>query len=102
MKLRLSPSALQDLDRIYEYTLSQWGADQARRYLKAIWDQLETVTTDPERHRIRSDIYPDCRIAYEGRHAIVYRVRDGRAEIGRVLHGSMDLKRHLPEGFLDD
>jgi toxin ParE1/3/4 len=35
------------------------------------------------------------------RHFLLYRMRpDGQIEIGRVLHDSMDLERHLPDEYL--
>jgi toxin ParE1/3/4 len=34
------------------------------------------------------------------RHFLLYRIRnDGLVEIGRVLHDSMDLPRHLPDEY---
>jgi len=36
----------------------------------------------------------------DDRHFLLYRTRpDGRVEIGRVLHDSMDLERHLPDNY---
>jgi plasmid stabilization system protein ParE len=57
---------------------------------------------DPERHRIRKDIYRGCRIAYKGRHAILYRIKAGRPEVARILHVAMDLGGHVPEFFFDE
>ena len=38
---------------------------------------------------------PDCRNAAEGRHIILFRVDDDALQIVRVLHSSMDFKRHI-------
>ena len=36
MNLILSPSAIRDLQKISDYTLQTWGAEQADRYLKGL------------------------------------------------------------------
>lgn len=98
--MRLSKLALGDLDSIYSHTSHQWGREQADRYLDDIWDTFEKITEAPERWRPRDKLYPGCRICFTGRHAILYRIRDGRVEIARVLHDAMDFPRHIPPDFM--
>tara|TARA_R110002049_G_scaffold102871_2_gene248910 strand:- start:82 stop:381 length:300 start_codon:yes stop_codon:yes gene_type:complete len=91
MRVRLAPSALEDLESIDDYTVETWGADQATMYLKLIWDRFEWIGKDPFRLRLRPEIHPDCRICFVGRHAILYRVRVEEVEIARVLHDASDI-----------
>jgi len=100
MRLRLSKLAYEDLDSIYAYTLRHWGQEQADRYITQLWVSLETLAKEPERWRLRDPLYPGCRVRITGKHAILYRLHDGRVEISRVLHGSMDFTRHIPPDFM--
>jgi toxin ParE1/3/4 len=100
MRLRLSKLAYDDLDSIYSYTLRHWGQEQADRYITQLWDSLETLAKVPERWRLREQLYPGCRVRITGKHAILYRIHEGRVEISRVLHGSMDFTRYIPPDFM--
>ena len=100
MRFRLSQSAFGDLDSIYRDTLERWGQEQADRYVGVIWTAFEKVVEAPDRWRLRDELYPGCRIYFCGRHAILYRVHEGRIEIARVLHDAMDFPKHIPPDFM--
>jgi toxin ParE1/3/4 len=99
MKLVLTRAALEDLRSIRAYTLAQWGEAQETRYLDRLWTRFESLRAAPERHRLREDLFPGCRIAAEGRHVILFRANHAALEIVRVLHAAMDYRRHLPPGI---
>ncbi len=99
MIVRLAQAAIEDLESIDDYTVRTWDADQADRYLDMLWATFEQIAKDPTRWRLRPELHPDCRICLAGRHAILFRVRDDRVEIGRVLHDAMDFPRHTEELF---
>ena len=84
MRLRFSKLALDDLALIHDYTLAEWGEEQAVKYVGALWDALEEIAAAPDRWRLRPDIYQGCRARVCGRHLIIYRTRDSRLEIGRA------------------
>lgn len=96
MKLLLTRAALEDLQSIRAYTLQTWGTEQEKRYLDRIWARFGEILAHPERHRIRSGLFPACRIAAEGKHIILYRASPGQLEIVRVLHSAMDFRRQSP------
>jgi toxin ParE1/3/4 len=102
MRIRLSKLALGDLDSIYSNTVETWGREQADRYAGDIWDTFEKIAQTPERWRLRDKLYPGCRICFTGRHAILYRIHQGRVEIARVLHDAMDFPRHIPRDFMGE
>lgn len=60
-----------------------------------LWDTFEQITNTPERWRVRSELHPDCRICFAGRHAILFRIEEGVLEIARVLHDAMDYPQHV-------
>ncbi len=96
MKLTITHAALDDLRAIRTYTLATWGVEQEKRYLDRLWARFEAVRSDPNRYRLRPDLFPGCRIAAEGSHVILFRAGENALEIVRVLHAAMDFKRHLP------
>jgi toxin ParE1/3/4 len=101
VKIRISKLALGDVAEAVGYTIEQWGEKQADVYAARIWASFEQIAATPERWRLRDDVHPGCRICFSGRHAILYRIHEDRVEVARVLHGSMDFKRHIPPGFIE-
>lgn len=88
MRLRLSRLAIEDLALIHDYTVVKWGEEQGVKYAHTLWDSLEEIAAAPDRWRLRPDIYDGCR------------VRAGLVEIGRILHGAMNLRDHIPGDFM--
>ena len=96
MTLEFTNAAAADLQTIRNYTLENWGEEQEAVYLNALWSRFEVILSDPQRFRFRHDLFPDCQIASQGRHVILFRIRDEALQIVRILHGAMDLPRHIP------
>ena len=102
MKIILSPSAVRDLQSISDYTLRNWGSKQEEGYLKALWDKLGLIQSNPESHRLREDLAKGCRSARHEKHVIFFTVQGQTLQIIRILHGAMDFSSHLPtEDLLD-
>lgn len=95
MKLTFTHAALADLRSIRAYTLEAWGVEQEERYLNRIWAKLDSIRLDPVRYRLRPDLFPQCRVAAEGKHVILFRSGGASVEIVRVLHAAMDFKSRL-------
>ena len=57
MRLRFSKLALDDIALIHDYTVGEWGEEQAVKYVGSLWDALEEIAAAPERCRLRPDIY---------------------------------------------
>jgi toxin ParE1/3/4 len=101
MTFRVSAAALEDLQSVDDYTVRTWGVDQADRYLAMLWNTFEQIARKPARWRLRPELHAECRICFSGRHAILYRIKEDRIEIGRVLHEAMDFPRHVEKLFVD-
>ena len=102
MSFRLSKLAQKDIFLIHDFTVTEWGEEQALKYIDGLLTALEEIKQRPERWRLRNDIYPGCRARVCGRHLIIYRLRDGTVEFSRILHGAMNLRDHVPRNFMDD
>lgn len=92
--LHISERAHTDLDEIWRYSLEQWSQARADAYYLALRDKLKLVANRPEAGST-VDVRPTCRKILSGSHYIYYRAKSDRVEILRVLHQSMDVRRHL-------
>ena len=97
MKLDLTEAAIEDLRSIREYTLRTWGERQEEMYLERFWNRFEKLLNEPSIYRFRHDLFPDCQLAAEGKHVILFRVRKDVLQVVRVLHSAMDFTRQLAD-----
>ncbi len=102
--VRLAHRAEKDFVDIVSWTAENFGPRQAAQYAETITLALEALHHGPEAQgaRAREDIGPDIRILHvarqgrKGRHFVVYRAAESQAiDVLRLLHDSMDVRRHL-------
>lgn len=116
VRFRLSAAAELDLETILGWTHEQFGEEARRRYEALLVQAIRDVAADQSRAgcQARPELERDAftyHIAFSRdrvakghvrrpRHFLLCRIaRDGVLDIGRVLHDSMDLARHLPAGY---
>lgn len=92
---RLTPAAVRDLEGIWVYSRAQWGTAQADRYIDLVTDNFKTLATSASPGRQCEDIRPGYRRQNVAQHVIYLRCTDYGVEVIRVLHGRMDMMRHL-------
>jgi len=97
MKLDFTEAAIEDIRSIRAYTLETWGERQEQIYLDQLWMRFGEILADPAPYRFRHELFPDCQLATEGKHVILFRIRKDVLQIVRVLHSAMDFKRHVGE-----
>jgi toxin ParE1/3/4 len=114
----IAPAAFGDIESILAWTDEQFGQKARLRYEALLTRAIIDVAAEPDRAGSfsRPEIATAARTYHlinsrkrvagaigrvrQPRHFILYRLRpDGTVEIGRVLHDSMDLARHLPEEY---
>jgi toxin ParE1/3/4 len=109
--VRLTFEARRDLADILEWTTGRFGPQQAAVFAGALTSALMLLANGPDQTsaRRRDDIKPGlwslhlATVQPRSRHLIFYRVAgDGSIAISRVLHESMDPRRHLPGRDEDD
>ena len=108
--VRFSAAAERDFQRIVEWTVDEFGLAQARAYAQTLSMALEALQEGPSvvgakrRDEILNGLFSFhvARKGRKGRHFILFRVaqRGNVVEVLRLLHDSMDLRRHL-EGVDD-
>ena len=91
---QLTPLAEADLEEIWVYTLREWSLDQANSYIHDVIDAFEGLKDGSKRGRPT-----DIRAGYfkyaVGSHVIYFQEQEKNLVVIRVLHGRMDVMRHL-------
>lgn len=95
-RLALTEIARADLASIRRYSARSWGRDQTTKYMDALRDTMKGLVRGTVVTRARDDIRPAIRMATSGRHHIFFEADESRILVVRVLHDSMDFRRHLP------
>lgn len=94
-KIILSKAADADLEDIFDYTLDEFGVEQAVAYVSGFDEAFEMISENPEIGRERKEIREELRSLVKDKHIIFYRSLNDHVRIVRILHGSRDLPRFL-------
>lgn len=97
--LRLSKLARLDLIEIADYTVDNWGLQQAVRYLDGLEGCFKQLAQSPGLGRPCDEIRPGYRRMEHEMHVAFYRVDQDGLLISRVLHKRMLPSKHLIEGI---
>lgn len=95
MRLELSRQAESDLADIRDYSVEQFGLARAISYLDAIETAFRRIMTYPEMGGVHGKIEPPVRSLACHRHRIFYVIERDAIVVQRILHGAMDVDRHL-------
>ena len=91
----LSPKAKSDLSEIWDYTLAEWGIDQAEKYVRDLWEAMQQQACDSSASIDISDVRNGYRKVISGSHVIFFKLTGDGIDVVRVLHQRMDFERHL-------
>jgi len=86
----LTPAARNDLEDIWLYTVQQWSAEQADRYIDILEDTFDRLLFMPEMARARPEFDPAVRIHPSAEHLIIYQVERDHLVILRILGAGQD------------
>jgi toxin ParE1/3/4 len=92
---KLSGKASVDVEDIYEYTIVNFGIEQARTYLHGLDDCFKALTENPLEGRAADELALELRRYEYQSHVVFYREMEQYTLIVRVLHKSMDFARHV-------
>ncbi|MDA8351407.1 MAG: type II toxin-antitoxin system RelE/ParE family toxin [Pseudomonadota bacterium] len=108
--VRLAGIAESDFESILLWTLDQFGDVQTEIYSETLAAAVQALSAGPEQPgtKARPEIGRDlftlhvARNGRRGRHFVLFRVdarpANRQIDVLRILHDSMDLARHVPEG----
>ena len=106
--VRLGTTAQEDYQDILQWTVDQFGIEQARTYADTLTAALEDLCAGPDilGVRARDEIGLNhytlhvARKGRKGRHFVLFQVgqpaQGNVIDVLRILHDSMYLQRHLP------
>lgn len=92
---KLSNLAVDDIEKIYEYTLLNFGTKQADTYMNGFDNILSNIFINPLMGYECPDISHNLRRQDYGKHAIFYRSTDEFIFVIRILHQKMEPTRHF-------
>lgn len=84
-----------DIEKIYEYTILNFGYKKAKEYIQNIHSKINSITKHQIEGRKVSFIHEDLRKFEVESHVIFYKPISSTILIVRILHKSMDVLRHL-------
>lgn len=95
MKLAWSNLAKAELAEIRRYSVGTWGRTVAIRYMRDLRDAAKMVAVDATRAR---PLRGPWRIMRARSHILICHCDEdaNTLTVARVLHGAMDMERHLP------
>jgi len=97
-KYELTHKAVEDLAKIWEYTIEQWSEQQADKYYNSLLYSFQDIADNPELGKNYDGIKNNLYGLKTSRHIVFYRKRMNQPiEITRILHERMDLKNRLSE-----
>lgn len=95
-KYRISQQAIEDLDKIWIYTLNKWSKEQADRYFDLIMAEIDFIADNYLIGKSAEQTRKNYRVTKIKSHLIFYRkVENEIVEIVRILHQRMDIKKRL-------
>ncbi len=93
---QLTVAARKDMIEIGRFTTEKWSVRQRNKYLKQLDDAFHLLARQPEIGKPADDVKSGYRKFSQGSHVIFYREgSDSKIVVVRILHGSMDVERHL-------
>jgi toxin ParE1/3/4 len=91
----LSLKAVEDLDEIYEYTILNFGLEQAKTYLLGLHEHFQKLASNSALGRDADSLAPKLRRYTYQLHVVFYLLASHGALVVRVLHERMDFPQHF-------
>lgn len=88
---KLSLEAERDLEDIFDYTVREFGIDQAITFVSDFEGVFMNLVVNPELGRKRNEIRIGLRSFAKENYTIFYRISKSHIHIVRILHGSRDI-----------
>ena len=92
---QLRPKAEKDLERIYDYSLQEFGDDRADQYIMDLDVAFQKLADDPSLGKNYDFVRSKLQVYPVVSHVIFFKLSTKGITIVRILHKSMDYGRHL-------
>lgn len=94
-QVALTSKAKSDLSHIWDYTLAEWGIDQAEKYVRELWEVMQSQALDSSPSADIGDVRAEYRKVISGSHVVFFKLSVDGIDVIRILHQRMDFERHL-------
>ena len=94
---KLTKDAQEDLIKIRQYTVTQWGRTQSKLYLSELQHTISLLSEAPEMGKKRPDVSVDAYSFPHASHVIYYVLHNHHLLVFAVLHKSMVPNNHLED-----
>ena len=91
----IAKKAVIDLEEIWLYTVEKWSVEQADRYYKLIFDEIDYICKNIDTGKSMEHVRKGYRASKVKSHLIFYRVLNNTIEVIRILHERMDIENRL-------
>lgn len=91
----LRPDAEADIEDAANYTIAQWGHEQAWKYVRDLRQGIELLATTALHHPLYEQVHAGLRRKRSGMHHIYYLATKEFVEVLNVIHVSRDPGLHL-------
>lgn len=93
---RISAKAIEDIEKIWEYTRDIWSVEQADRYYNLIINEIEYIAQNFESGKSMEHIKKGYKASKVKSHLVFYKIFDENTiEVIRILHQRMDIENRL-------
>ena len=93
-RYRLSESAAESLENIFNHTLHRFGLAKAKDYGNSLLNTLDIIAENPELGRLHSDLSPPARVHPHREHVLMYILDDeGIPLITRIYNARQNWKQ---------
>ena len=93
----ISKKAVSDLEEIWLYNVQKWSVDQADRYYKLIFDEINFICKNKNTGKSMEHGRKGYRASKVKSHLIFYRIQNNTVEVIRILHERMDIENRLKD-----
>jgi len=94
-KYELTLLAENDLENIFDYTIDQWGEQQATDYTNKLFKRFEWLAENSNLGKKRDEVSEGYLSYFEESHTIFFRETNGGIEILGIPHQSEDIEHHF-------
>ena len=91
----ISKKAISDLEEIWLYTFEKWSSQQADRYYKLIFDEINYIRKNNAAGKSMEYVRKGYRASKVKFHLIFYKLSNETIEVIRILHERMDIEDRL-------
>lgn len=92
---QLSERAACDLDRVIDYSIENFGEQVMLNYFSSFEKCFQSLQENPELGQVVDYLREGYRCLEHKSHLVFYRLENQEVFIVRILHKSMDARRHL-------